>query len=83
MRLFSHYSAGFDQRAIDEMFHPDGAVREPYLGIADAIGSIAPANLRARLDALGRAFIDQGVTFSLSGKERPFPSTPSPDHFRR
>jgi uncharacterized circularly permuted ATP-grasp superfamily protein len=75
---FSHYSAGFDQRAIDEMFHPDGAVREPYLGIADAIGSIAPANLRARLDALGRAFIDQGVTFSLSGKERPFPLDPIP-----
>ncbi len=29
--------------------------------------------MEARAEALGRAFIDQGITFSLSGQERPFP----------
>ncbi|NNG95882.1 circularly permuted type 2 ATP-grasp protein [Gordonia araii NBRC 100433] len=60
------------------MFHADGSVRAPYRGIASAIGSIDTSDLRARLTALGRAFIDQGVTFSLSGKERPFPLDPIP-----
>ncbi len=32
-----------------------------------------PPSSKARSEALGRAFIDQGITFSLSGQERPFP----------
>lgn len=75
---FAHYEAGLDQLALDEMFRPDGSVRPPYRGIATAIADLEPANLAARLDALGRAFIDQGVTFSLSGQERPFPLDPVP-----
>ncbi|MFT3899931.1 MAG: circularly permuted type 2 ATP-grasp protein [Gordonia sp. (in: high G+C Gram-positive bacteria)] len=75
---FGRYTGGFDQTAVDEMFQPDGSVRRPYRGIAEALGAIDPGDLRARLDALGRAFIDQGVTFSLSGKERPFPLDPVP-----
>ncbi|GEE02516.1 hypothetical protein nbrc107696_29620 [Gordonia spumicola] len=75
---FDFYSAGFEQSAVDEMFRPDGTVRPPYRGIAAAIDLISPDDLNARLDALGRAFIDQGVTFSLSGKERPFPLDPVP-----
>ena len=31
------------------------------------------SELAARAEALGRAFVDQGITFSLSGQERPFP----------
>jgi uncharacterized circularly permuted ATP-grasp superfamily protein len=31
------------------------------------------ADLKVRSEALDRAYVDQGITFSLSGKERPFP----------
>ncbi|MCX5042754.1 circularly permuted type 2 ATP-grasp protein [Aldersonia sp. NBC_00410] len=54
------------------MFDEKG-VRTPYKGIYEALAPVAPADLADRSDALGRAFIDQGVTFSLSGQERPFP----------
>ncbi len=75
---FAHYDGGIDQHALDEMFRPDGTVRPPYRGIAKALSEIEASDLIARLEALGRAFIDQGVTFSLSGKERPFPLDPVP-----
>ena len=69
-RIFRHRSlrVGFD-----EMFEPDGSVRGPYKGVYKALAPTSSADLAARADALGRAFIDQGVTFSLSGQERPFP----------
>ncbi|WP_454164132.1 circularly permuted type 2 ATP-grasp protein [Gordonia iterans] len=75
---FTHYDGGIDQHALDEMFRRDGTVRPPYRGIAKALSEIEASDLIARLEALGRAFIDQGVTFSLSGKERPFPLDPVP-----
>ncbi|MHD0305711.1 circularly permuted type 2 ATP-grasp protein [Rhodococcus erythropolis] len=59
--------------AFDEMFEPDRSVRAPYKGVYKALAPTSSADLAARADALGRAFIDQGVTFSLSGQERPFP----------
>ncbi|EME19126.1 circularly permuted type 2 ATP-grasp protein [Rhodococcus triatomae] len=59
--------------AYDEMFAADGTVREPYEGIFAALQPSSAASLAARTDALARAFVDQGVTFSLSGQERPFP----------
>ena len=58
--------------AFDEMFD-DGTVRAPYRGIYDALAPIDVEDLAARSDALARAFVDQGITFSLSGQERPFP----------
>ena len=57
----------------DEMFDAGGEVRPAYRGIFKALAESSREDLDARIDALGRAFIDQGVTFSLSGKERPFP----------
>ena len=57
----------------DEMFDATGEVRPAYRGIFKAMAESNRADLETRIDALGRAFIDQGVTFSLSGKERPFP----------
>ncbi|MFT3660574.1 MAG: circularly permuted type 2 ATP-grasp protein [Gordonia sp. (in: high G+C Gram-positive bacteria)] len=75
---FAHYDGGIEQTALDEMFRPDGTVRPPYRGIATALSELEPADLKARLEALGRAYIDQGITFSLSGKERPFPLDPVP-----
>ncbi|UYP21042.1 circularly permuted type 2 ATP-grasp protein [Rhodococcus sp. Z13] len=55
------------------MFDADGAVREPYRRLFDTLTAKGADDLAARTEALGRAFTDQGVTFSLSGQERPFP----------
>ncbi|WP_245865493.1 circularly permuted type 2 ATP-grasp protein [Rhodococcoides kyotonense] len=55
------------------MFDTDGKTRTPYKGIHTALEPSSSADLDGRSDALGRAFVDQGITFSLSGQERPFP----------
>lgn len=59
--------------AFDEMFDGQGNVRGPYRGIYAELAPTDASELAARAEALGRAFIDQGITFSLSGQERPFP----------
>jgi len=59
--------------AFDEMFDAQGNVRGPYKGIFAELAPSDASELEARNDALGRAFVDQGITFSLSGQERPFP----------
>ncbi|GAA0629438.1 circularly permuted type 2 ATP-grasp protein [Kutzneria viridogrisea] len=59
--------------AYDEMFAEDASVRSPYRTLHEALAPSAASDLAARADALGRAFVDQGITFSLSGQERPFP----------
>ncbi|GAC69361.1 circularly permuted type 2 ATP-grasp protein [Gordonia soli] len=71
--IFGAYAGGTGAAAFDEMFDDDGSVRSAYRGIFKAMSASERADLEVRVDALGRAFIDQGVTFSLSGKERPFP----------
>lgn len=73
-RIFDGYntSDGYSM-AFDEMFDAAGNVRGPYKGIYAELAPSEPPELKARADALGRAFIDQGITFSLSGQERPFP----------
>ncbi|WP_433194121.1 circularly permuted type 2 ATP-grasp protein [Nocardia sp. CA-107356] len=71
--LFEGYGPGRYADAFDEMFDGQGRVRQPYRGIFSALAPIDVADLAARSDALDRAFIDQGITFSLSGQERPFP----------
>ena len=60
--------------AFDEMFDRRSSVRAPYKGIYAELGPTGPDELSARAEALGRAFVDQGITFALSGQEeRPFP----------
>lgn len=59
--------------AFDEMFDAQGAVRGPYKGIYAELAPSDASELAARAEALSRAFVDQGITFSLSGQERPFP----------
>ncbi|MGW4366754.1 circularly permuted type 2 ATP-grasp protein [Nocardia takedensis] len=71
--LFEGYKPGRYAGAFDEMFDASGRVRAPYRGIFEALAPIDVADLERRSDALDRAFIDQGITFSLSGQERPFP----------
>lgn len=73
-RIFSGYntSDGYSM-AFDEMFDAQGNVRGPYKGIYAELVPSDASELKGRAEALSRAFIDQGITFSLSGQERPFP----------
>ncbi|MGX9671372.1 circularly permuted type 2 ATP-grasp protein [Mycobacterium sp. HM-7] len=59
--------------AYDEMFDDKGVVRGLYKGVFAELAPSDTSELAARSEALGRAFTDQGITFSLSGQERPFP----------
>ena len=74
-RIFGGYrDLGPYAAAYDEMFDRRGSVRAPYKGIYAELGPTGPDELSARAEALGRAFVDQGITFALSGQEeRPFP----------
>jgi uncharacterized circularly permuted ATP-grasp superfamily protein len=72
--IFGGYNnLGSYSKAFDEMFDAQGNVRGPYKGIFAELAPSDTEELGARAEALGRAFIDQGITFSLSGQERPFP----------
>ncbi|HEX3824317.1 MAG TPA: circularly permuted type 2 ATP-grasp protein [Mycobacteriales bacterium] len=59
--------------AYDEVFAPDGSARPVYRSVVAALESLSMSDLAARGGALSSAFTDAGVTFSLSGEERPFP----------
>ncbi len=77
-RQHDHIFGGYNNlgsyaKAFDEMFDAQGNVRGPYKGIFAELAPSDTEELGARAEALGRAFIDQGITFSLSGQERPFP----------
>jgi uncharacterized circularly permuted ATP-grasp superfamily protein len=73
-QIFDGYNKlGSYADAFDEMFDADGNVRGPYKGIYAELSPADAEDLAARAEALGRAFTDQGITFSLSGQERPFP----------
>ena len=73
-QIFDGYNKpGSYAKAFDEMFDAQGNVRGPYKGIFAELAPSDVSDLAARSEALGRAFVDQGITFSLSGQERPFP----------
>ena len=59
--------------AWDEMFEAPGTVRSHYAAIHDVLGTLTEHDHRDRCVARDRSFRDQGITFSLSGEERPFP----------
>ncbi|MDP9072086.1 MAG: circularly permuted type 2 ATP-grasp protein [Actinomycetota bacterium] len=57
----------------DEMFEPSGPPRAPYAALHDALQALSGDDFHRRCVARDRSFRDQGITFSLSGDERPFP----------
>ncbi|MCU1456021.1 MAG: hypothetical protein JWL73_113 [Actinomycetia bacterium] len=59
--------------AWDEMFSAPGRPREHYGALYSVLQTLSSRDFDARCDARDRAFRDQGITFSLSGEERPFP----------
>jgi len=71
--LFDDYDSGSVRRTFDEMFDRFGRVRDTYRSIHDTLEPQSTADLAARADGLSRAYRDRGVTFALSGQERPFP----------
>jgi uncharacterized circularly permuted ATP-grasp superfamily protein len=73
--LFGLYQQG---AAWDEMFESAGgqgvvSARPHYLPLHDVLGTLSSEDYQARCVARDRSFRDQGITFSLSGEQRPFP----------
>ena len=68
--LFDDYETS---AAWDEMFEKPGVPRAPYRALHDALQPLSSRDLDERAAVRDRAFRDQGITFSLSGEERPFP----------
>ncbi len=59
--------------AFDELFAAPEHPRRHTLALHDALQTLSPADFADRCAARDRAFRDQGITFQLSGEERPFP----------
>jgi len=57
----------------DEMFEAPGVPRPAYAALHEALQSLSAEDFASRCNARDLAFRDQGITFSLSGEERPFP----------
>jgi uncharacterized circularly permuted ATP-grasp superfamily protein len=55
------------------MFEGPGAARPHYQGLFAVLQTLSPADFEYRCLARDRAFREQGITFSFSGEERPFP----------
>ena len=68
--LFEDYRPG---AAWDEMISADGSPRASYVPLYESIKRSGSQELRAGVDTLARAYLNQGVTFDVGGEERPFP----------
>jgi uncharacterized circularly permuted ATP-grasp superfamily protein len=56
-------------KAYDEMFDPAGRVRLAYTAIHDRLTDIPVEELRRRQTAADQAFLNQGITFTVYGRE--------------
>jgi uncharacterized circularly permuted ATP-grasp superfamily protein len=59
--------------AWDEMFEGPDRPRAAARTLHDALQELSPAEFEARCSARDRSFRDRGITFQLSGEERPWP----------
>ncbi len=57
----------------DEMYDAEGAIRPGREGLATALGDLGPDGLLARARLRDAHLSAQGITFTLSGRERPLP----------
>ncbi|MGH9156577.1 MAG: circularly permuted type 2 ATP-grasp protein, partial [Acidimicrobiales bacterium] len=64
---------GYAPPAWDEMFEASGVARPPYQVLHDGLQTLSGDDFDRRCAVRDRVFRDQGITFSLSGEERPFP----------
>ena len=68
--LFDGYAPGAPW---DEVFDRDGQPHADAARMHEVFSQLSAEDLATRSTALAVAFRDQGITFSLSGEERPFP----------
>ena len=72
--MFGGYALG---AGYDEMFAPDGRPRPAYAPLFDQLRAIDAAEMHSRQSAADRAFLHQGITFTVYGQdegtERIFP----------
>jgi uncharacterized circularly permuted ATP-grasp superfamily protein len=73
--LFEGYTLAtpFGRPAWDEMFEAPGVPREAAESLYEALQALPPDDFESRSAARDRSFRDRGITFQLSGEERPFP----------
>ena len=64
---------GYQSPVWDEMFERPDEAREPYRVLHEALQTLSGDDFDRRCSLRDRVFRDQGITFSLSGEERPFP----------
>ena len=57
----------------DEMLDRGGQARSWYRSLCDALRTLSAEDFAARCASRDRSLRDQGITFSFSGEERPFP----------
>jgi uncharacterized circularly permuted ATP-grasp superfamily protein len=57
----------------DEIYAGPGVPRPPHARVQALLSRMDAEDLRARVDAVARTFLDAGVTFDYAGEERPFP----------
>jgi uncharacterized circularly permuted ATP-grasp superfamily protein len=62
----------------DEAITVAGRARPAYTDVLRSVGGLSAEEMVARAELLANAYADQGVTFSFSGEERPFPLDPIP-----
>lgn len=66
--------AGYEPvAAFDELFEGPERPRAHSVALHDALQTLSAEGFADRCAARDRAFRDQGITFQLSGEERPFP----------
>lgn len=72
--LFGEYDVG---PYFDELFHPDGTVRPHYQLLYERFSQLAPEELDRKKQLAERAYLSQGITFTVykgdEGTERIFP----------
>lgn len=59
--------------AWDEVFDSNGVPHAGTSALYAALQALSAEDLDGRANALANAFRDQGITFDVSGEERPFP----------
>ncbi|MFP4358301.1 MAG: circularly permuted type 2 ATP-grasp protein [Puniceicoccaceae bacterium] len=64
---FSNYEVG---GFFDEMFEADGSVRPHYRGLFERLRDLEPAEVVQKQKAVDRAFLRQGVTFTVYNDEQ-------------
>ena len=73
MQVVGDLLDGYRSPTWDEMFEAAGLPRPACAALHSSLQALSEEDFARRCAARDRAFRDQGITFSLSGEEQPFP----------